>query len=129
MKALIENLVGEGEAAQAIQEEHQRIVDGYEARIRTMQADFALQQAVQAAGGRNLTAIRAILDESAIQNAEDMAAAAKEAVGAVKRSSPYLFVQPGITAPGTGMGAVGQDYTQAELGKLPLAEYRRYRRG
>ena len=112
--------------AQTVRAEHQKIVDAYESRIRAMTVDSAVKQAVTAAGGRNLTAIRALMDESAF--GEDIEAGAKAAVAAVKRENPYLFVTAQVTAPGTGTpSAMG--YSQEELGKLPLSEYRRYRKG
>ena len=106
--------------AQAILQKHQTIVAGYENRILESQ----LQQAVTAAGGRNYVAIRALIG----QLPQDEAAA-KAAVAAVKRESPYLFGAGSVTAPGTGGNPVPGDYTMEELGKLSPAEYRRYRKG
>ena len=112
--------------AQILRAEHQKVIDAYESRIRTLQVDAAVKQAVTAAGGRNLTAIRALMDENAF--GEDIEAGAKAAVAAVKRDNPYLFGGMAVTAPGTGTAAP-MGYTQEELGKLPLSEYRRYRKG
>ena len=111
------------ETAQAVQQAHDRVVAEYENRLRSLAVDAAVKQAVTAAGGRNLTAIRALLDETALGDDPGQAAAA---VAAVKRENPYLFAAPQVTAPGTGTGTRGE-YTMQELGKLPLAEYRRYR--
>lgn len=112
--------------AQAVRAEHQKIVDAYESRIRSLTVDAAVKQAVAAAGGRNLTAIRALMDESAF--GDDIDAGAKAAVAAVRRENPYLFAAMQVTAPGTGTPA-SMGYSQEELGKLPLPEYRRYRKG
>ena len=125
-KDFIDSLGLDDQTAQRILEAHQQVVDGYAPRIRAMTVDAAVQQAVSAAGGRNLKAIRALLDESAF--GEDPADDAKAAVAAVKRENPYLFAGAQVTAPGTG-GFTPPAYSQAELGKLPLAEYRRYRKG
>ena len=112
--------------AQIVRTEHQKVVDAYERRIRTLTVDAAVKQAVTAAGGRNLTAIRSLLDESAFGG--DIEAGAKAAVAAIKRENPYLFGTGQVTSPGTG-APTSMGYTQEELGKLPLSEYRRYRKG
>lgn len=122
----IDGLGLDPEMAQAVRMEHQKIVDAYEGRIRALTVDAAVKQAVTAAGGRNLTAIRALMDESAF--GEDIEAGARAAVAAVKRENPYLFAGMAVTAPGTG-APNPMGYTQEELGKMPLSEYRRYRKG
>jgi len=125
-KDFIDSLGLDDQTAQKIMEAHQQVVQGYEQRIRALTVDSAVQQAVTAAGGRNLKAIRALLDESAF--GDDVAADAKAAVATVKRENPYLFAAAQVTAPGTG-GPSPAPYSQEELGKLTLAEYRRYRKG
>ena len=125
-KEFMDSLGLDPETAEKILQAHQQVVHTYEERIRTMTVDAAVHQAVTAAGGRNLKAIRALLDEST--RGEDPVAGARAAVAAVKRENPYLFAAAAVTAPGTG-GFGQQGYTQEELGKLPLAEYRRYRKG
>ena len=112
--------------AQLVRSEHQKVVDAYESRIRSLTVDAAVKQAVAAAGGRNLTAIRSLMDESAF--GEDIEASAKAAVAAIRRENPYLFAGVQVTSPGTGAPAP-MGYTQEELGKLPLSEYRGYRKG
>ena len=122
----IDNLGLDEATAQLVRQEHQKVVDAYESRIRALTVDAAVRQAVTAAGGRNLTAIRALLDEAAF--GDDVEAGAKAAVAAVKRENPYLFGGVQVTSPGTG-APTSMGYTQEELGKLPLSEYRRYRKG
>ena len=122
----LDNLDLAPETAQVILQEHNRVVQEYETRLRQLTVDMAVKQAVTAAGGRNLTAIRALLDETAFGS--DPETDARQAVAAVKRENPYLFGSGAVTAPGTGTPAP-MGYSQEELGKLPLAEYRRYRRG
>ena len=121
-REFLEELLGQSEATDAILAEHGRVV-------AKLGAEAAVKLAVTAAGGRNLTAIRALLDETAIAGSEDMDAAAQTAVRELRRSSPYLFESAPATAPGTGGTVVAADYTMEELGKLPLGEYRRYRKG
>ena len=122
----IDNLGLDEATAQIVRTEHQKVIDAYESRIRAMTVDAAVKQAVTAAGGRNLTAIRSLMDESAF--GEDIEAGAKAAVAVIKRENPYLFGTVQVTSPGTGSPAP-MGYTQEELGKLPLSEYRRYRKG
>ena len=121
MKEFIENLLGQTEEAAAISAE-------YENRIRAITVDHAVRAAVSAAGGRNATAIRALLDESAIRESEDIPAAAEQAVAQCRRQHGYLFEVPQVYAPGTGSHRT-DGYTMDELGKLSLSEYRRYRKG
>ena len=116
----------EAHVVEAILAEYQRITDEYEGRIRALTLDAAVKQAVTAAGGRNITAIRALLDESAF--GDDVEAEANQAVAAIKRENPYLFAPVQVSSPGTGSPAP-MGYSQEELGKLSLSEYRRYRKG
>jgi len=122
MKEFLQELVADAQIAEAIDQEYQR-------RVRAFGAEAAVKEAVAAAGGRNLRAIRALLDEGSIGQAEDMAAAAKSAVEAVRRESPYLFGTGRVFAEGAGTGAVAGQVTQEALGAMSLAEYRRYRKG
>ena len=121
MKEFIGNLVADAQVAEAIEAEFQR-------RVRGIRADSALKEAVSAAGGRNLKAIRALVDESAIAQAEDFEAAAKAAVAAVRQESPYLFGQGAVFAQNTGAQTVAMP-TQEALGSMSFAEYRRFRKG
>ena len=124
-KEFLENLGLDAETAQAVLEAHNGVVEGYEARIREINLEAAVKQAVTAAGGRNYKAIRALLDADGL--GEDPEAGARMAVAAVKRENPYLFTSGAVTAPGTG--GSGLVYSQQELGKMSQAEYRRYRKG
>ena len=126
MKEFIETLITDPQVAEAILAEHQKVVSGYEERMQSALRESALKQAVTAAGGRNLTAIRALIADDSLAG-DDPDAAARMAVAAVKRENPYLFAGA-VTAPGTG-GAAPMGYTQQELAKLPMSEYRRYRKG
>ena len=122
MKEFLEKLVADADIANAIDAEYQR-------RVRCMGAEAAVKEAVAAAGGRNLKAIRALLDENGICQAEDMAAAAKSAVEAVRQESPYLFGTGRVFAENTGAAPHAGAVTQEALGAMSLAEYRRYRKG
>ena len=128
-KEFLEQVMGSEDPVSAILQAHQRVVADYESRIRTMAVDNAMDAAVRAAGGHNAKAIRALVDESAFADCQDLNAAAAQAVAAVKKDSPYLFRLPQVYAPGTGAATPRGDYTMEELGKLSLADYRRYRKG
>lgn len=121
MKEFIENLLGQTEQADAI-------IAEYERRMRCHRVENAVNLSIRDAGGRNVTAIRALLDESAIGLSEDVASAAETAVARLKQAHGYLFEVPQVYAPGTGSARQG-GYTMEQLGKLPLSEYRRYRKG
>ena len=125
MKDYITSLGLPEEAAQGILARHEEVVAGFAQQLRNQAVDAAVKQAVSAAGGRNLTAIRALLEESAF--GEDPEADAKAAVARVKRENPYLFLGP-VSAPGTGI-PIPRDLTNRDLEKMSLSEYRAYRRG
>ena len=116
-KEYLLTLVGE-EAAEAIWQKHQQA-------LRALGCSHALSAAVRNAGGRNETAIRALLNESEILNADDMDAAAASAVEGLKRQHAYLFAAPQVTSPGTGSAPVAA--TMEDIGRMSMAEYRRYR--
>ena len=118
MKEFLQKLVEDPQVAEAIDAEVKR-------RLRAVHRDAAVKEAVAAAGGRNLTAIRALLDDAALEDAQDLGAAAKAAVAAVRRENPYLFGQGAVFAQNTG----NLPMTQQELGAMSFAEYRRYRKG
>ena len=117
------------EAAEAVWAAHTAAVEALQEQLRNQSVQFALKQAVTAAGGRNLTAIRALVDETAIAQSENMEDAARTAVESLKQDSPYLFHLPQVYAPGTGTASPKTGYSMEELGKLSLADYRRYRKG
>lgn len=127
MKEFVEKLIGDPQTAQTIHDEHQRILGQYQARLRELEIDGAVQGAVAAAGGRNLRAIRALLDPAALDQAQDLQEAARAAVAAVKQESPYLFAAGRVFSEGTGRQT--RPLSQEELGSMSLEEYRRFRKG
>lgn len=120
-KAYLEELVG-AEAAEEILRRH-------EGELAALRTQHAVSMAVRSAGGRNETAIRALLDESAIANAENMEQAACSAVASLKKAHGYLFEAPRVSSPGTGALTVNGEASMEEIGKMSMAEYRRYRLG
>ena len=117
----LENLVG-AEAAQQILQRHQQALDA-------LRREHALTLAVERSGGRNQRAIRALVEESALQNAEDFQAAADAEVARVKRENGYLFALPQVSSPGTGALTVDTAPSLQALGKMSMEEYKRYRQG
>lgn len=126
-RVFLENLSLEPEVLEAIWQQVDESQRAHQQQLRRQQMEFDLQRAVDRAGGRSAAAIRALLDEQAILNSEDMASAARKAVGAVKREHGYLFQSAMATAPGTGSARV-MDYSMEELGSMSLAEYKRARK-
>ena len=120
-KAFLENLVG-AEAAEAILQAHQQ-------ELSALRLEQALNLAVKQAGGRNQKAIRALLDEQAILGAEDMDVAAEAAVAELKRQNGWLFAPPQVSSPGTGAVTVTHTPTMEDVGKMSMAEYKRFRQG
>lgn len=117
----LEGLVGPELAGQILQR-HQQELD-------SLRREQAITLAVERAGGRNGKAIRALIDETALQNAQDVNAAAAEAVAAVKRENGYLFALPQVSSPGTGALSVDTTPSMDAVAKMSMAEYRRYRLG
>ena len=126
-REFIEQLIGPGEAAEAILQAHEQVVGDFRGQLRRQAVDHAVRQAVTAAGGRSEKAIRALLDEAAIAGAEDVTAAAGQAVQNLKAEQPYLFGIPQVYSAGTGTDR-SRAVTSEDIAKMTMAEYRRYRR-
>ena len=74
----------------------------WEQKYNAARLEGAVGQAIAKARGRNQKAITALLDLQALQQAEDLSAAAQQAVEAVKADCGYLFETVPGYAPGTG---------------------------
>ena len=120
-KEYLENLVG-AEAAEAIYQRHCQ-------EMQALRMDSAVSRAVERCGGRNERAIRALLDESQLAQAENLTEAAEAAVAALKRDNGWLFAMPQVSSPGTGALTVTHSPTMADVGKMSMAEYKRFRQG
>ena len=102
-KEFLMGLEGVTEAvAEAILAEHGKAVAGFESQLKAQATQSAVALAIATAGGRNQKAIAALLDMDALQSAEDVAAAAAQAVAQVKKENTYLFASAPAYAPGTG---------------------------
>lgn len=126
-RSFLEGLALEPEVLEAVWEQVEAMKADHAAQLRQQRVEHALERAVTGLGGRNATAIRALLDEQAIVNSEDPVTAARQAVGRVKREHGYLFQTGSPVAPGTGSARV-LDYSMEELGSMTMAEYKRARR-
>ncbi len=122
-RTFLQTLLGEDAPIDVILQEHSRIVDG-------LQFQHSLQQAVSDAGGRNFTAIRALLDEQELMDSENRQQALAQALKQVKKENPYLF-ETGVTQPYTQGAAayMRNDYDMEDIGAMSMAEYRRFRKG
>lgn len=122
-RIFLQTLLGEDAPIDAILQEHGRVVNG-------LQFQYSLQQAVSAAGGRNFTAIRALLDEQALMDSENREQALAQAMKQLKKENPYLF-ETGVVQPyAQGTAAhMRNDYDMEDIGAMSMAEYRRFRKG
>lgn len=91
----------------------------WEQKYHAARLDAAVGQAIAKARGRNQKAITALLDVQALRSAEDVGAAAQQAVDALKAECGYLFeTVPGYAA-GTGaMTAQTEEAPQSLAGAL-----------
>lgn len=91
------------QAGEGWEEKYNRIVEDHEKEIKALHLQNALQTAITRAGGRNLTAISALLDLESIQQQEDISASLADAVEKLKQENSYLFYQTAVPyAQGTG---------------------------
>ena len=93
-------------AASDWEEKYNRAVSDHKTAMDNLRMEHALEQAVKAAGGRNVKAITALMDMEAIKESDDLSAALEAAVEALKEQEGYLFAPAAIPAysPGTGTG-------------------------
>ena len=97
-------------AVEAAQKEWEKT---HKAEIETLQKDYALTDAIRDAKGRNIKAIKALIDPS-----KDVA----EQLKALKESDKYLFKDVGGIPPGTGKNNPGQPGSnEAELAAMRKA--------
>ena len=85
------------------EEKYHKTLEDHEKEIKSLHLQNALQTAITRAGGRNLTAISALLDLESIQQQEDYSASLADAVEKLKQENSYLFYQTTVPyARGTG---------------------------
>lgn len=104
----------------------------HQAQLAQFAFDRDLDAGITAIRGRNGKAIRALLDLEKLQGSQNRDKDIKEALEALKQEHGYLFDDEGVPppySPGAGSGGVGRQYTQEELEKMSMAEYRAWRSG
>ncbi|MBQ4601213.1 MAG: hypothetical protein IJB17_06255 [Oscillospiraceae bacterium] len=121
-KAFLEELLEDPAVVDAILQEHQRTVSD-------VRFQHTLAAAVERSGGRNLTAIRALLDEQGLKDSEDVESAVAQAVAGLKKDHGYLFFGARQPYGGLGQAVAPQSFGQKELEAMTMAEYRRWRMG
>ena len=86
--------------------------------LEQAQFDHLLHSAVTSAGGRNVKAIRALLDIPGLSQSEDPQATLKAALEDLKKECGYLFEEkqiPPVYAAGTGTDRIGHRQTENSL--------------
>lgn len=83
----------------------------HQKQLDDMDFDRVMEEAIRAAKGRNVKAIRALLDETTLKASKNRAKDAQTAVEAVKKSDAYLFgtEAPPPYAPGGNAPYAGGD--------------------
>lgn len=128
-----------GQTLEAAQQKAQEWERKYNDAIQSHQEELAdrdfqqkLEAGIARAKGRNAKAISALLDLKALRRSKNQDADLEAAIEAVKKDDGYLF-DDGTTPPpyaaGTGSTPMGRTYTQEELAKMSMADYRAYRMG
>lgn len=72
----------------------ENILGAHTAALAQQKLQHQVAMAIGAAGGRNQTAITALLDMEALAAAQDTEKAVTEAVAALKKENGYLFASP-----------------------------------
>jgi len=79
-------------AAQEWEEKYNQAVESHRRELEDVRFEAALHRAVHSHGGRNLKAIRALLDEEQLRTGSDDAV--MDAVASLKHQCGYLFDEP-----------------------------------
>ena len=119
-QAFLEELGLEASAVEAI-------LTAHGAALAQQKLQHQVAMAIGQAGGRNHTAITALLDMEALATAQDTETAVTEAVAALKKENGYLFASP--TPPPyarqTGSAAPGGDSEPTTLAGALRARMKR----
>ena len=99
--------------------------------LADLRFEHLLDAAIGEKKGRSAKAIRAMLDLESLRASEQPEQDIRSALDRLKQDSGYLFETqpPAVYAPGAGAGSFQRGYTQEELGRMSMEEYRAYRRG
>lgn len=102
-----------------------RILDAHQTQIRELTFQSKLREAVQTAGGRNVKAIGALLDQEQLKQSEDPDKALSEALQRLKAESGYLFITPPPYAPDPGTRGSTPTYKPSTLAGAIRQKYER----
>jgi hypothetical protein len=94
LKGLAEKAKGNEELTKQIadlQESNKKTAEDYEAKIKQMQFDHALDTALKAANAKNAKAVRALLKLDAVKLDGETFTGLKEQLDELKKSDAYLF--------------------------------------
>lgn len=131
-REFLENLNIGQEAVEAILTQAGVEEESHARQMAQLRFDHALDRAIGEKKGRSNAAIRALLDLEGLMGSEEQETAIAAALDDLKKNSGFLFegetVAPAYAA-GTGSGRIHRDYSQEEIGKMSMAEYRAYRNG
>ena len=126
-KEFLEGLGLQEDAVNILLEQLDQLEQDHKQALAQAQFDGHLALAVERAGGRNLTAIRALLDEKAILSAQQPEVALKDALAELKKSCGYLFESPvpPVFASGTGTGVSSVTEEPKSLAEALREKFRR----
>lgn len=123
------------EAQKAAQEWEKKYKDAVSDHQREMEErDFnsKLEREIGKAKGRSAKAIMAMLDMPALKESKNQDADITAALENLKKESGFLFESeqdpPGYAA-GAGSGGIKHQYTNEEISKMSMDEYRAFRSG
>ncbi len=125
--AIMEENGKDAQAAKLWQEKYNRAQSEHEAALKGAALETRVDRAILAAKGRNLKAIRALLDMEALGQGDDKAL--QEALEAVKQQCDYLFEQPQTPPPYAGGTGVQSGAASAAPVTLAGALRERFKQG
>lgn len=119
-------------AAEEWQQKYNKAMEDHKAEAEAREFDGAIEAALGKAKGKNSKAIKALLDLEALKASKNREQDISAAVEKLKAENGYLFDAEGTPPPyagGTGSGGMGRKYTNDELEKMTMSEYKAYRAG
>lgn len=119
-------------AAEEWENKYKKAVEEHKAEKEEREFKAAVETALAKARGKNSKAIMALMDLDALRGSKNREPDIAAAVEALKKENGYLFDDEGTPPPyagGTGTGGMKRQYTNEELEKMSMSEYKAYRAG
>lgn len=119
-------------AAEEWENKYKKAVEEHKAEKEEREFKAAVETALGKARGKNSKAIMALMDLDALRGSKNREPDIAAAVEALKKENGYLFDDEGTPPPyagGTGTGGMKRQYTNEELEKMSMSEYKAYRAG